>query len=53
MMAKGKLIRRNRKIYDLKTGWLLRKNARGFHAPELKVFRTSLAFRRHVSPVLN
>ncbi len=49
----GKVLRRTRKIFDLKTGKLLGKKARGFQEPKQVVFKTAKAFRSHVSPVLN
>jgi hypothetical protein len=49
----GKVVSRTRKVFDLKTGKLLGKKARGFQEPKQVVFKTAKAFRSHVSPVLN
>jgi hypothetical protein len=49
----GKVLKRTRKLYDLKTDKPLAKGARGFQDRKPVMFKTAEAFRRHVSPVLN
>ena len=49
----GKVAKRTRQLFDLKTKKPLAKGARGFHDRKPVIFKTAKDFRRHVSPVLN